>query len=95
MFYDPMISKLCTYSESRDSSIKEMINALDRYYIEGVKTNRDFLSNILSKEKFSLRFILYSIYLKSIRMDIILMMLKLKIKKYYIVWQHLLTFSIY
>ena len=36
MFYDPMISKLCTYSETRDSSINEMINALDRYYIEGV-----------------------------------------------------------
>ena len=35
--YDPMISKLCTYTESRESSIKEMINALDRYYIEGVK----------------------------------------------------------
>ena len=52
MFYDPMISKLCTYSESRDSSIKEMINALDRYYIEGVKTNRDFLSNILQKKNF-------------------------------------------
>ena len=52
MFYDPMISKLCTYSESRDSSIKEMINALDRYYIEGVKTNRDFLSNILQNKNF-------------------------------------------
>ncbi len=52
MFYDPMISKLCTHSETRDSSIKEMINALDRYYIEGVKTNRDFLSNILQKKNF-------------------------------------------
>ena len=52
MFYDPMISKLCTYSNTRKSSIKEMINALDRYLIEGVKTNRDFLSNILQNEKF-------------------------------------------
>ena len=52
MFYDPMISKLCTHAENRESSIKEMINALDRYYIEGVKTNRDFLSNILQKKNF-------------------------------------------
>ena len=34
MFYDPMISKLCTFS-TRKSTIKEMINALDRYLIEG------------------------------------------------------------
>ena len=52
MFYDPMISKLCTYSNTRKSSIKEMINALDRYLIEGVKTNKDFLSNILQNENF-------------------------------------------
>ena len=29
-----------------------MINALDRYFIEGVKTNRDFLSNILQNKNF-------------------------------------------
>ena len=29
-----------------------MINALDRYLIEGVKTNKDFLSNILQNENF-------------------------------------------
>ena len=52
MFYDPMISKLCTYSNTRKSSIKEMINALDRYLIEGVRTNKDFLSNILQNENF-------------------------------------------
>ena len=52
MFYDPMISKLCTYSENREVAIKEMINALDRYYIEGVKTNRDFLSDILQNKNF-------------------------------------------
>ena len=52
MFYDPMISKLCTYSNTRKSSINEMINALDRYLIEGVQTNKDFLSNILQNENF-------------------------------------------
>ena len=42
MFYDPMISKLCTHSNDRESTINEMLNALDRYFIEGVETNKDF-----------------------------------------------------
>ena len=53
MFYDPMISKLCTYSKDRTNTISEMLNALDRYFIEGVKTNRDFLSNILQNNNFA------------------------------------------
>ncbi len=52
MFYDPMISKLCTFSKNRKDTILEMINALDKYLIEGVKTNRDFLSNILQNPDF-------------------------------------------
>ena len=52
MFYDPTISKLCTRSFDRISSITEMINALDRYFIEGVETNKDFLSNILQNKEF-------------------------------------------
>ncbi len=52
MFYDPMIAKLCTFSNSRKGTIKEMVNALDRYLIEGVKTNKDFLSNILQNKNF-------------------------------------------
>ena len=52
MFYDPMISKLCTYSKNRKDTILEMINALDKYFIEGVKTNKDFLSNILQNLNF-------------------------------------------
>ena len=52
MFYDPMISKLCTHSYDRNSTINEMINALDRYFIEGVETNKDFLSNILQNKEF-------------------------------------------
>jgi len=52
MFYDPMVSKVCAYARNRKSAITEMVNALDRYFIEGVKTNRDFLSNILQQSKF-------------------------------------------
>ena len=53
MYYDPMISKLCVHSENRQTSIKTMINALDRYLINGVKTNKDFLSSILHNQKFN------------------------------------------
>ena len=52
MFYDPMISKLCTFTKNRKDTTLEMINALDKYFIEGVKTNKDFLSNILQKPEF-------------------------------------------
>ncbi len=54
MFYDPMISKLCTHTKNRKETISGMINALDKYFIEGVKTNKDFLSNILQNPKFNL-----------------------------------------
>ena len=52
MYYDPMISKLCAHSNNRKETILEMVNALDKYFIEGVKTNRDFLSNIIQKPEF-------------------------------------------
>ena len=52
MFYDPMISKLCVYSKNRKSAIDSMIGVLDRYLIDGVKTNRDFLSSILQNVDF-------------------------------------------
>ena len=85
MFYDPMISKLCTHSRTRTEAINEMINALDRYYIEGVKTNRDFLSNILQKQVFIQDYTLQHLYLMSILMVTIPIAFLLKIKKYFTV----------
>ena len=52
MYYDPMISKLCVYGKDRTSAIDLMINALDRYLINGVNTNKEFLSNILQHKDF-------------------------------------------
>ena len=52
MFYDPMISKLCVYSTNRIDSINKLLDALDRYLINGVNTNKDFLSNILQNKSF-------------------------------------------
>ena len=54
MFYDPMISKLVTYSNSIESSVKSrtaaidaMYNALQRYVIVGPQHNGAFLSHVL------------------------------------------------
>ena len=52
MYYDPMISKLSVYAKNRKDAIQVMTNTLDRYLIDGVKTNRDFLSNIFQKDDF-------------------------------------------
>ena len=73
MFYDPMISKLCTHSNNRESTINEMLNALDRYFIEGVETNKDFLSNILQNKNFSKESFPHLLFLKITQKDIILM----------------------
>ncbi|WP_174732013.1 acetyl-CoA carboxylase biotin carboxylase subunit [Mesobacillus harenae] len=51
-FYDPMIAKLIIHAEDRRSSIKQMINALEEYKIEGIKTNIPMLIQVLSHEAF-------------------------------------------
>jgi len=52
MFYDPMIAKLVTYGETRDQAIGHMRQALDRYYIRGLRHNIAFLSSVLNSERF-------------------------------------------
>ena len=52
IYYDPMIAKLITHSDSRNKAINLMLNALDSYYIRGVEQNTTFLSSILSNPRF-------------------------------------------
>jgi propionyl-CoA carboxylase alpha chain len=52
IFYDPMISKLCTWGENRDSAIVNMQDALDEYVIEGIGHNIPFLSSVLRNDDF-------------------------------------------
>lgn len=52
IYYDPMISKLITWGETRDSAIERMQTALDRYQIDGVTTNIPFLSALFSDNNF-------------------------------------------
>jgi propionyl-CoA carboxylase alpha chain len=52
MFYDPMIAKLITYGEDRAQAIDRMVDALDHYYIRGVKHNISFLSALMVHPRF-------------------------------------------
>lgn len=52
MFYDPMISKVCTHAATRDEAIAAMQSALSSYVIRGVSHNITFLEAILGHERF-------------------------------------------
>ncbi len=52
IYYDPMISKLITWGEDRNTAIDRMHSALDQYQIDGVTTNIPFLSALFSDDSF-------------------------------------------
>ncbi|WPX97769.1 acetyl-CoA carboxylase biotin carboxylase subunit [Candidatus Fokinia crypta] len=52
-FYDPMISKVCVWSDDRGGAIEKMRNALSEYVITGVSHNiSSFLQKVFSHPKF-------------------------------------------
>ena len=48
-YYDSMIAKIIVYDKDRRSAIRKMISALGEVAIEGVKTNVDFLYELLNQ----------------------------------------------
>ncbi len=52
IFYDPMIAKLITWGETRDEAADKQIAALDRFEIEGLGHNIDFVSAIMQHPRF-------------------------------------------
>ena len=52
MFYDPMIAKLITWAPSREAAIDAQVEALDRFRIEGLGHNVDFLSALMQHPRF-------------------------------------------
>ena len=52
MFYDPMIAKLVTYGDDRETAIDNMNDALDAYLIRGVSHNISFLNALLMHPRF-------------------------------------------
>ena len=52
IYYDPMLSKLITYGESREAAIELMIEAIDNYHIKGVETTLPFGRFVCEHEAF-------------------------------------------
>ncbi|NYT39806.1 acetyl/propionyl/methylcrotonyl-CoA carboxylase subunit alpha [Sphingomonas sp. R-74633] len=52
MFYDPMIAKLVTWGETRDEAADLQVDALDRFRIDGIGHNVDFLSALMQHPRF-------------------------------------------
>ncbi|MEY2927299.1 MAG: hypothetical protein RL367_1776, partial [Pseudomonadota bacterium] len=52
MFYDPMIAKLVTWGATRDEAADKQVMALDRFEIEGLGHNIDFVSAIMQHPRF-------------------------------------------
>ena len=52
MFYDPMIAKLITWGKTRDEAADLQIAALDRFQLEGLGHNVDFVSAIMQHPRF-------------------------------------------
>lgn len=50
--YDPLISKLVSWSDSREAAINRMIRALSEYNIGGIVTNISFLKIIINHPSF-------------------------------------------
>jgi propionyl-CoA carboxylase alpha chain len=52
MFYDPMISKLCTWAPTRLAAVDGMGRALEDFHIEGLGHNIPFLNAVMDQERF-------------------------------------------
>ena len=52
IYYDPMIAKLCTWSQTREGAISNMRHALDGFEIEGIGHNIPFLSAVMDHPRF-------------------------------------------
>ncbi len=52
MFYDPMIAKLVTWAPERKAAIEAQADALDAFFIDGIRSNVAFLSAIMESPRF-------------------------------------------
>ncbi|HAB27395.1 MAG TPA: biotin carboxylase, partial [Xanthomarina gelatinilytica] len=52
IYYDPMLSKLITYGETREEAIQLMIHAIENYHIEGIQTTLPFGTFVCEHEAF-------------------------------------------
>jgi 3-methylcrotonyl-CoA carboxylase alpha subunit len=50
--FDPMVAKLITYASTREQCIEKMKKAIIEYPFLGLKTNREYLLNVLAHKEF-------------------------------------------
>lgn len=53
VFYDSLLAKVITWGENREEARQRMVQALNGYHIEGIKTNIDFANRVLVHPVFS------------------------------------------
>jgi propionyl-CoA carboxylase alpha chain len=51
IYYDPMIAKLVTHAPTRAEAIDAQANALDAFYVEGIRHNISFLSALMGSPR--------------------------------------------
>jgi acetyl-CoA carboxylase biotin carboxylase subunit len=51
-YYDPMLSKLIVWADTREAAIRKMESALREYIVLGVKTNIGFLIRVMNNDEF-------------------------------------------
>ena len=52
VYYDPLISKLCTWGPDRNTSLERMRLALDQYVIRGLTHNVCLLRDVITQERY-------------------------------------------
>ena len=52
IYYDPMLSKLISYGETREEALQLIIDAIDTYEVEGIKTTLPFGKFVFEHEAF-------------------------------------------
>ena len=52
VFYDSMLSKVITWGSDREQARLKMVDALNGYHIEGIKTNVDFANRVICHPAF-------------------------------------------
>ncbi|MBI5101723.1 MAG: acetyl-CoA carboxylase biotin carboxylase subunit [Nitrospirae bacterium] len=52
VYYDSLLSKVISWGETREEARTTLINALNRYHVEGVTTNLNFANSILNHPAF-------------------------------------------
>jgi acetyl-CoA carboxylase biotin carboxylase subunit len=50
--YDPMLSKLAVWAQTRDQAIDRLRRALGEYVVKGIRTNVDYLKRVLALPEF-------------------------------------------